>query len=334
VDVEGVAGFDSDVPPAKEDGPRCYDARLEPHALGSVLVSAVFEAFTTIVRRKCERYFRIAGIDPNLVGQSALSDALVKAIAQEASDVAGQFLNICIRAIDYCPPADMEFGEYLRAIITADGDMEQADKHGFREALMRSFRRRRIFPDHVQFMTEDAVRWQPPPRTLTIRELAFSKLCFAGEPGQPSGAAELTRQAHALGKFVTHPENAECFHLVSPHGRLPRGVVQASPAIVQSIRVTRRAAPDGRIAFDLVGEITQTCAIDRGGDLFEMHGGCTVIIDPDGEVRYAIFKRFDSANRRERQHDAMRGPLKAYWKKEGRRWSLRPDMLRRLHATR
>jgi len=334
VDLVGIASFDSDVLPSGEDAPTGYDPDLEPHALGSVLVSAVFEAFTTIVRRKCERYFRIAGIDPNLVGQSALSDALVKAIAQEASDVAGQFLNICIRAIDYCPPADMEFGEYLRAIITADGDMEQADKHGFREALMRSFRRRRIFPDHVQFMTEDAVRWQPPPRTLTIRELAFSKLCFAGEPGQPSGAAELTRQAHALGKFVTDPENAECFHLVSPHGRLPRGVVQASPAIVQSIRVTRRAAPDGRIAFDLVGEITQTCAIDRGGDLFEMHGGCTVIIDPDGEVRYAIFKRFDSANRRERQHDAMRGPLKPYWKKEGRRWSLRPDMLRRLHATR
>jgi hypothetical protein len=334
VDVVGIASFDSDVLPSGEDAPTGYDPDLEPHALGSVLVSAVFEAFTTIVRRKSERYFRIAGIDPNLVGQSALSDALVKAIAQEASDVAGQFLNICIRAIDYCPPADMEFGEYLRAIITADGDMEQADKHGFREALMRSFRRRRIFPDHVQFMTEDAVRWQPPPRTLTIRELAFSKLCFAGEPGQPSGAAELTRQAHALGKFVTDPANAECFHLVSPHGRLPRGVVQASPAIVQSIRVTRRAAPDGRIAFDLVGEITQSCTIDRGGDLFDMDGGCTVIIDPDGDVRYAIFKRFDSANRRERQHAAMRGPLKAYWKKEGRRWSLRPDMLRRLHATR
>ena len=35
------------------------------------------------------------------------------------------------------------------------------DKWGYREALMRSFRRRHIFPDHVEFMTEDAVRWQP-----------------------------------------------------------------------------------------------------------------------------------------------------------------------------
>jgi hypothetical protein len=333
VDVGGIAAFDSDIIPTKENAPAAYDPGLEPHALGSVLVSAVFEAFTTVVRRKCERFFKIAGIDPNLIGQAALSDALVKAIAQEASDVAGQFLNICIRAIDYCPPADMELGEYLRAMITADGDMERGDKYGFREALMRSFRRRRIFPDHVQFMTEDAVRWRSPRSGVAIPELAFRNLHFDGEPGQPADASELVRQAHALGAFVTRPEHADTFHLIPP-GSLPRGVVQASPAIVQSIRVSRRAAPDGRIVFDLVGEVTQACTVDRGGTLFDMQGGCTVIIDPDGVVRYAISKKFDGRTRRDRQLTAMRGPLKGFWTKEGRRWRLRPDMLKRLHAAR
>jgi hypothetical protein len=105
VDVEGVAAFDSDSLP-QPDGtpgaapPSVYDPRLEPHALGSVLVSAVFEAFATIVRRKTERYFRIAGVDPQNAGGAPLSDALIAALAQEASDVAGQFLSICIRAID------------------------------------------------------------------------------------------------------------------------------------------------------------------------------------------------------------------------------------------
>ncbi len=160
VDVKGLAAFDSDILPGGENGPKVYDPKLEPHTLGSVLVSAVFEAFTTIVRRKTERFYRIAGVNRDAIDRVPLNDALVKAIAQEACDVAGQFLNICIRAIDYCPPADMELGEYLRAIITADGDMERTDKWGFREALMRSFRRREIFPDHVLFMTEDAVRWQ------------------------------------------------------------------------------------------------------------------------------------------------------------------------------
>src|SRR5216117_1580198 len=140
-----------------------------------------------------------------MLGQIPLGEALIKAIAQEASKVAGQFLNVCIRAIDYCPPSDIELGEYLRALITADSEVEREDKWGFREALMRSFRRRDIFPDHVPFMTEDAVQWQPPDNTLCIPELAFAKLRFDGEPGRPASAKEMIRQADALGRFVTHP---------------------------------------------------------------------------------------------------------------------------------
>jgi hypothetical protein len=332
VDVAGLAAFDSDVLPGEERGPRVYDPTLEPHALGSVLVSAVFEAFTTIVRRKTDRYFRIAGIDRESTGRMLLNDALVKAIAQEACDVAGQFLNICIRAIDYCPPADMELGEYLRAIITADGDVERTDKWGFREALMRSFHRRQIFPDHVLFMTEDAVRWQPPGQELRIEGLAFRNLKFEGDPGQPASADELVRQARVLGRFVTNPKYAEYFRLVAPSGALPEAVVQASPPLVQSIRVARRAAPDGRILFDLVAEVTQACTVERGGQLFDVHGGCTVVIDPEGRVRYSIFKKLDSENRQARQLAAMRGPLGRFWKKTGRRFELQPHVLRRLHA--
>jgi hypothetical protein len=332
VDVDGVAAFDSDVLPAGTDGPSGYDATLEPHALGSVLVSAVFEAFTTVVKRKTERFYRIAGLDPQALGNAQLSEALVKAIAQEASDIAGQFLNICIRAIDYCPPADMELGEYLRALITADADMERSDKWGFREALMRSFRRRDIFPDHVRFMTEDAVRWQGPERPMRIPDLAFRRLRFDGEPGRPASVKELERQAHALGRFVTDPAHADTFQLVAPRGRLPKGIVQAPPALVQSVRVSRRAAPDGRILFDLIAEVTQLCTVEVKGDLFEMTGGSTVVIDPEGNVRYAIYKRVTSESRRSRQHAAMRGPLKAFWKKTGRRFEMQQHMLRRLHA--
>lgn len=334
VDVQGLAPFDSDVLPSKTGGPRIYDASLEPHTLGSVLVSAVFEAFATVVKRKTDRLYRIAGVNPDALGPDSLNEALIKAIAQEAGDVASQFLNICIRAIDYCPPADMELGEYLRALITADGDLEKTDKWGFREALMRSFRRRHIFPDHVQFMTEDAVRWQPPAQALRIKRLAFSELRFSGDPGHPAGAPELIRQARALGAFVTNPKYADCFQLVSPAARLPRGVVQASPPLVQSIRVSRRAAPDGRVLFDLVGEVTQACTVSRGGELFDMNGGCTVVIDPDGNVRYSIYKRFTSPDRQERQHAAMKGSLKRFWKKTGRRFTLQPHVLRTLHASR
>jgi hypothetical protein len=332
VDVEGLAAFDSDVLPSDHKGPTRYDPAMEPHALGSVLVSAVFEAFVTIVRRKAERYLRIAGVSAETAAHAPGADALVNAIAQEASDVAGQFLTICIRAVDYCPPADMELGEYLRALITADGDVERTDKWGFREALMRSFRRRHIFPAHVQFMTEAAVRWQSPATALTVPGLAFRDLRFDGEPGRPADAKELTRQAHALGRFVTDPRHAREFKLVAPHAPLPKGVVQASPPLVQSVRVTRRAAPDGRILFDLIGEVTQSCTVRQDGEMFDMTGGCTVVIDPAGAVRYAIYKRFDSDDRRARQHAAIRGPLKDFWRRDGRRLVPEADVLWRLHG--
>lgn len=332
IDVEGLAAFDSDLPPTESKGPSRYDETKDPHALGSVLVSAVFEAFMTVVKRKSERYFQLAGVEQSRFGSVGLSDALIKAIAQEANDVAAAFLNICIRAIDYCPPTDMELGEYLRALMTADGDLEKTDKWHYREALMRSFRRRRIFPDHVQFMTEDAVRWHQPEEKLRVPGLAFRDLKFEGDPGQPAGARELVRQAHALGRFVTDPKHARVFHLVAPNAALPKNVTQASPPIVQSVRVTRRATPDGRIVFDLVGEVTQSCTVRRQGDLFEMNGGCTVVIDPQGEIRYAIYKRFDGETRQTRQHAAIRGRLKPFWKKSGRRFVLRADVLRRLHV--
>jgi hypothetical protein len=337
IDLDGLAAFDSDALP-RPDGtpgptsPTKYDPKLEPHALGSVLVSAVFEAFATIVKRKTERYFRIAGLDPQNLAGASLNDALIKAVAQEASDVAGQFLTICIRATDYCPPADMEFGEYLRAIITADGDLETSDKWGFREALMRSFRRREIFPQHVRFMTEDAVRWQPPDETLRITDLAFRKLKFDGDPGHPADVKELQRQAQALGRFVTDPRHAAAFHLIPPGTTLPKGVTQAYTPSVQSVRVTRRAAPDGRVVFDLVAEVTQTCTVLQNGVLFDMNGGCTLVIDPQGEIRYSIYKRFDSETRRARQRGAILGPLARFWQKSGRTYSLRPEMLRRLHG--
>ncbi len=332
IDVEGLVAFDADAPPGSDGGPVRYDPSMEPHQLGSVLVSAVFEAFVTVVRRKGERLLRIAGLDPRAVGQAQLGDELVRALAQEASDVASRFLDICIRAIDYCPPVDIEMGEYLRALITADADLVQDDKWGYREALMRSFRRREIFPDHVQFMTEDAVRWQAPGTTLRVPGLAFSDLRFSSDPGHPADAAELRRQATALGAFVTSADAAPHFHLLVPGRPLPKGVTYASPPAVESIRCARRAAPDGSVVFELMAEVTQSCTAIRDGEPVEFLSGCALVIDPHGEVRYAICKKPESSARPARQLLAMRGSLRRFWTRRGGRHQLRTDALRLLHG--
>jgi hypothetical protein len=110
--------------------------------------------------------------------------------------------------------------------------------------------------------------------------------------------------------------------------------MQASPAVVQSVRVARRVTPGGGVAYDVIGEVTQSCTIKRGSDIFDVNGGCTVIIDPDGDVRYVIAKKFDGPTRRDRHYAAMTGPLKSYWVKEKGRWRPRAAMLQRLHADR
>jgi hypothetical protein len=74
---------------------------------------------------------------------------------------------------------------------------------------------------------------------------------------------------------------------------------------VQSIRSSRRVGPDGQVVFDLVAEVTQVRRV-RGRDSrpgFDFIGGATVIIGPDGVIRYTISKNVLNEERLERQRD-------------------------------
>ena len=65
---------------------------------------------------------------------------LVNRLAAEAAKSAGHILTMCIRALDYIPPVDLTFGEYLRALITADYDLVRDDDRGYRVAVIDAFR--------------------------------------------------------------------------------------------------------------------------------------------------------------------------------------------------
>ena len=143
------------------------------------------------------------------------------------------------------------------------------------------------------------------------------------------------RQAHALGKFVTDPKHAECFHLVAPAARAAEG---RRPGVAADRAVGARDAPRRSRRPDPVRPGRRGHAVvhrqPRAASCSTMNGGCTVIIDPEGDVRYSIYKKFDSENRRARQHAAITGPLKSFWVKDRKKWKLRPEMLKRLHAGR
>ena len=67
---------------------------------------------------------------------------------------------MCIRALDYCPPVDINFGDYLRALITADIDLVPDDDLGYRIALIDAFKRRGIYPRDIRTLSEESLCWK------------------------------------------------------------------------------------------------------------------------------------------------------------------------------
>ena len=87
--------------------------------------------------------------------------------------------------MDYVPPMDITFGDFLRALITADYDLVPDDDRRYRVAFIEAFRKWGIYPRDVRTLSEESLRWAPP---------AGTKICLfpdleedaAGAAGQTS----------------------------------------------------------------------------------------------------------------------------------------------------
>ena len=84
--------------------------------------------------------------------------------------------RMCIRALDYCPPIDITFGDYLRALITADRDLVPDDPRNYRVAFVAAFRDRGIYPSGVRNLSPDNLVWESPPLPLENLKGILSKL--------------------------------------------------------------------------------------------------------------------------------------------------------------
>lgn len=133
----------------------------EAHDRGGVLVAAIFDAFVTIFERRTADLFQLANTTP---GTGPLSPQLVTRLAEEASRTANSVLQMCVRGLDYLPPVGPTFGEYLRAIITADTDLIPEDPYKYRVAFAEAFRKRAIPVPGVFSYAPEALCWSPPSR--------------------------------------------------------------------------------------------------------------------------------------------------------------------------
>lgn len=131
----------------------------EPHARGAIFVAAVFGAFMKVYRMRTADLFRLASGGTGVLDDGDIHPDLTGRLAEEAADCARTVLRMCIRAIDYCPPVGINFGDYLRALITADYDESPNDGRPYRLAFNESFREWGIFPRERKGLAIEALLW-------------------------------------------------------------------------------------------------------------------------------------------------------------------------------
>jgi hypothetical protein len=252
---------------ALETPPNSDDIRkaIEPHARGSILVSAIFDAFFTTYVRDTTDLFRIyrSGGGGN---SDTLPDALTRLLAENASTAADVFFKVCVRALDYCPPVDITFGDFLRAVITSDLDLHPDDSAGLRDAFMQAFRVRGIVPDGSAFFSDVAIAWPSAGDDFPLIE----RLVY----GDPNG---LTREQQdtckaALQAYVDNPAHRE---------RL--GFDAQIPITISSFHPVFRINQDGSLRTDMVVEALQQVRAPFDPDnpnlgTFPLRGGATIII--------------------------------------------------------
>ena len=138
--------------------PRALEKIATPHDRGAILVAAVFGAFRLLYAMRTADLLRIASQGLGKLPEGDISPDLANRLAEEASRSAQTVLQMCIRALDYCPPVNITFGEYLRAIVTADVNFNPDDDFA-RVAMIESFREWGIYPRDIRSMSIEALTW-------------------------------------------------------------------------------------------------------------------------------------------------------------------------------
>lgn len=306
--------------------PAALQTRIhDPHFRGSILVAAVFDAYFSTYLRAAADLFNIYTAGGGQVDRAELPASLANLLAGAAARIADDFFMLCARALDYCPPVDITFGDYLRALITVSTDLRPDDDQRMRLALMQAFRVRGIYPTDASFFSEGALCWprvpewtrapEPdalPPVTAIVKHPATGVLddhaLVFGIPNtltreqQDLNGAILREYAWVNAKrlgFDARPSLAE-------HDR----------PFAPSFHQVFRQAPNGRTQVDMVVELVQTrrvpfdTAYPEAGS-FPMRGGVTLIVSAPGRdatghrtlptVRYAIGKKLDGPQAQERE---------------------------------
>lgn len=133
---------------------RYRDEYLEEHQRGELLVASMLQAFVSAYKARLQT-----------LGKDSRGRLPAMRVAEEGADIADRMLTMAIRALDYMPPTDISFEDYLCALITSDLEIRPDDsRYDLRTHLLKGFEGFGFKP--VSSYGNEAGRWEPPPGHL------------------------------------------------------------------------------------------------------------------------------------------------------------------------
>lgn len=275
--LEGVRGAALRHSVAIKPNRRLYtsDRYAEEHDRGELLVAIVIRTFLQIWLQRLQPLLEHK--------RSSLARSVV---AEEGSTAAGQLLNVVIRALDYMPPVDMTYRDFLSALLTADTELfPDAGKYDYRGALREEFRRYGIDPASNRRV--DGC-WEPPP----VDEFKLTGMHFE----------RLQRDPTTVFRFVW--ENRDAL-----------GIFPDAFTRVTSVRPVIRVSCDGTVLRETVAEYVQTLGVFspelaslgirkpngmRRSRMIRLYGGGALIFSEYGKLKYHIGTGVRSRHQSER----------------------------------
>jgi hypothetical protein len=253
----------------------------EPHNRGEILVAAMLNTFIDAWRKQLE--------DVDDVQKGRLDR---KKVVQEGADAADRLLTMSIRALDYTPTVDLQFGDYLSALLTADLRVKPDDgRYGYRALLRDTFLAYGIKPTARGSDQEPGI-WAQPEEEPDYTGTHFESL---------------------------QHEPSEAFRFLWQNRRKLR--VDADPYTrVLSVRPTIREGQDGFLVHETVAEYMQIVIV-RASELsafklkkpnrmamdtpVHLYGGGALIFDEYGRLIYHVRNRLMDPPRQQRRLDYL-----------------------------
>jgi hypothetical protein len=246
----------------------------EPHRCGEVLVAAVLNAYLGIWVKRLQ----------TLGDESKLDRSRA---AEEGAQLAEHLLNVCIRAIDYCPPTDILFGDFASALLTVDAELNPGDtRYELRASLLSAFTSYGIVPTAGGQPGRQKGSWDPPPPDT---KFVYDRTHFENMKSDPD----------ELFRFLW--ENRDAFKLHD----------QAHTRVL-SVRPCTRMGRDGFTLRETIVEYHQSLILSArelhtlkikqpegmpDDTKVTLYGGNAVIFDEYGHVKYNIGKSIMDVSR-------------------------------------